>query len=202
MTEDSAVDMRSLSRRQLRTLHRQRCFSTGRHSRRVKPRVFGPEGEAVGVAYRAPAVVVVETDAYILAAAPEVSEATGPIREGRPAVAGSRMRSALVQAYVSPLGREPERRLPLRVSLIQRPLCTAARCPDSSVYHDSWRGSNATLTFDGKAARVDARRAGSARKFAESCSRIGPTFYPSPLERSRSRRTGSVGLLSRSTWVR
>ena len=92
--------------------------------------MFGSECKAVGVAYGAAAVIVVEIDVHVLAPVPQVGETTGPIREGRPAVAGSRVCSALVQSHISPIGRAPERGLPLRgVTEAEAPLRTAARCP-------------------------------------------------------------------------
>ena len=161
------------------------------------------ERKAVGVAYGAAAMVVVEVDVDILVPVPQISETTGPIGEGGPAVAGSRVRSTLVQPHISPICRPPQRGFPLRgVTEAERHSVLPQDVRHLVGVPGFVARLNATWASRRKALSVETSRAGSARKFAGSCSRVGPSFGPSPLDRARSRRTGSVGLLRRSTWVR
>ena len=75
--------------------------------------MVGSEREAVRVAYGTASVVIVEVDVDVLVRVPQISEATGPTGEGGPAVAGSRVRSTLVQSQIAPIGGTPKRGLPL-----------------------------------------------------------------------------------------
>ncbi len=111
-------------------LHCQRRFSARRHSRREKPGAVGCECKAVGVAYSATTMIVIEIHVHVLASIPQVSESTGPTRKGRPAIAGCRVRSALMQPHVPPFRCAPERGLPLwSVAEAERRPDAAAKCP-------------------------------------------------------------------------
>ena len=166
--------------------------------------MLGSERKAVGVTHGTAAVIIVEIDVDVLARVPQVSETTGPIREGRPAVAGSRIRSALVQPQISPIRSAPERGLPLwgvteaeRRSVLPQDVRNFVGVPrfvtrlerHSDVRREGLEGGRQA---GGVGAEV-------RRKLQQDRTHL---VVPARSSDPRSRRTGSVGLLSRSTWVR